>query len=104
LGMMEQFLRELHCPGNIRDAPIKLAIDEISAAPEEQPNRSGHNQIVAQVCPRDFVPVRIVKRERQKPDHSSVARHTAFPDAQDRQRLTQHFWFVEENVAEAPAY
>src|SRR5262249_9146078 len=36
--------------------------------------------------------------------HSSVARHTAFPDAQDRQRLNQHFWFVEENVAEAPAY
>src|SRR5437016_4279643 len=104
LRMIEQLLWELHCPGNIRDSPIKLAVDKISTASEEQPNRRGHDQVIAQVRPRDFVPVRIVKRERQKTEHSSVARHTAFPNAQDRQRLTQHFWFVEKHVAEAPAY
>src|SRR6266480_2284046 len=104
LRMIEQFFWELHCPSNIRDPSIKLAVDEISATPEEQPNRRGHNQIVAHVCPRDLVPVGVVKRERQKTEHSSVARHPAFPNAQDRQRLTQHFWFVEKNVAEAPAY
>ena len=32
-----------------------------------------------------------------------MARHAAFPDAQDRQRLAQHFRLVEENVAEPPA-
>src|SRR6266513_952010 len=104
LRMIEQFFWELHCPGNIRDPSIKLAVDKISATSEEQPNRRGHNQIVAQVCPRDPVPVGVVKRERQYSEHSSVARHPTFPNAQDRQRLTQHFWFVEKNVAEAPAY
>ena len=31
-----------------------------------------------------------------------MAGHSAFPNAKDRQRLAQHFGFVEENVAEAP--
>src|SRR5213593_2333144 len=104
LRMIEQFFWELHCPGNIRDPPIKLAVDEISAAPEEQPDRRGHNKIIAKVRPRDFVPVRVIKSESQQAEHPAVAGHPAFPDAQDRQRLAQHFWLVEKNVAEAPAY
>ena len=32
-----------------------------------------------------------------------MARHATFPDAQDRERLAQHFGLVKENVAEAPA-
>ena len=31
-----------------------------------------------------------------------MAGHSALPNAKDRQRLAQHFGFVEENVAEAP--
>ncbi len=46
---------------------------------------------------------RVVKREQQYPKHPAVTRHPAFPDAQDRQRLTQHFRFVEENVPEPTA-
>src|SRR5438034_472731 len=103
LRMIEQFFWELHCPGNIRDPPIKLAVDEISAAPEEQPDRRGHNKIIAQVRPRDFVPVRVIKSENQQAEHPAVAGHPAFPDAQDRQRLAQHFWLVEKNVAKATA-
>src|SRR5204862_268036 len=72
--------------------------------PEEQPDRRGHNKIIAKVRPRDLVPVRVIKSESQQAEHPAVAGHPAFPDAQDRQRLTQHFCLVEENVAEAPAY
>ena len=32
-----------------------------------------------------------------------MTRHPAFPNAQDRQRLAQHFRLVEENVAETSA-
>ena len=51
LGMIEQLLWKLHCPGNIRDAPIKLAVDEISAASEEQTNRRGDDEIITEVSP-----------------------------------------------------
>src|SRR5437867_9070083 len=103
LGMVEQFLWKLHRPRNTRDTPIELAVDEIGAAPEEQTDRRSNDQIVAEVRPRDFVPVRVVKGEQQQAKHPAVAGHAALPDAQDRQRLAQHFWFIEENVAEASA-
>ena len=103
LWMIEQFLWKLHGPANIRDASIQFAIDEIRAASKEQPDRRSNNEIVAEVSPRNFVPVRVVKSERQQAKHPAVARHAAFPDAQDRQRLAQHFWFVEENVADPSA-
>src|SRR5437016_6856027 len=98
--MIEQLLRELHRPWNICHAPVKLAIDEIRAAAKEQTKRRGYDKIVAQVQPRDFVPMGIVKSEKQHPDHPAMARHSAFPYPQDRQRLAQHFRFVEKDVAE----
>ena len=45
--------------------------------------------------------VRVVQGEKQQTKHSAVAGHSAFPNAKDRQRLAQHFGFIEENVAEA---
>src|SRR6185369_8310957 len=62
-GMIEQLFWELHCPGNICDAPVKFAVDEIGAAAKEQTERRGYDQIVAQVRPRDFVPTGKVKSE-----------------------------------------
>jgi hypothetical protein len=49
------------------------------------------------------VSVRVVQSEKQQTKHSAVAGHSAFPNAKDRQRLAQHFGFVEEDVAEAPS-
>src|SRR5205823_15031853 len=77
--------------------------DKVGAASKEQANRRSNDQIVAEVCPRDFVPVRVVKSESQQTKHSAVARHPAFPDAQDRERLAQHFRIVEEDLAEPSA-
>src|SRR5438067_8953087 len=99
-GMIEQLLWKLHCPGNICDASIKFSVDEIGAAAKEQTNRRSYDQIIAQVRPRDFVPVRVVKSEEQQPEHPAVARHSAFPHTQDRQWLAQHFGFVEKDVTE----
>jgi hypothetical protein len=65
LRMIEQFLWKLHCPGNIRDAPIKLAIDEVGAAPKEQTNRRSNDKVVAEIHPRDLVPVRVIEGESQ---------------------------------------
>src|SRR5438046_8408175 len=98
--MIEQFLWKLHGPRNIRNASIQFPVDKVGAASKEQANRRSNDQVVAEVCPRDFVPVRVVKSESQQAKHSAVARHPAFPDAQDRQRLAQHFRFVEEDVTE----
>src|SRR5262249_56094394 len=100
--MIEQFLRELYCPRNICDPPVKLAINEIRAAPEEQSEWRGHNQIVAQIHPRDFVAARVVKREQQQGQHTAVARHAAFPNAQDRQRLPHHFPLLEKKQTQGP--
>src|SRR4029453_5169790 len=80
------------------NSSVKLAVDEVGAAAKEQTERCSHNQVFAQVSPRDFVPMGIVKGEEQHPDHPAMARHSAFPDAPDRQWLAQHFRFVEENV------
>src|SRR5207244_13305774 len=96
-------LGELHRQGDLRHSPIKFAVNEIGATPEEQTDRRRDNQIVAQVCPRDFVPVRVIQSEKQYADHSAVAGHSAFPNTEDRQWLMKHFGFVEENVAETPA-
>src|SRR5438128_843082 len=99
-GMIEQLLWKLHRPRKICDASIKFSVDEIGAAAKEQTNRRSHDQIIAQVHPRDFVPVRVVKSEEQQPKHPAVARHSAFPHSQDRQWLAQHFGFVEKDVTE----
>src|SRR4029453_18200809 len=99
--MIEQLFWKLHCPGNICNAPVEFAVDEIGAPAKEQTKRRGYDKVVAQVHPRDFVPMGIVKSEKQHPDHPAMARHAAFPYPQDRQRLAQHFRFVEENVPEA---
>src|SRR5438552_4913922 len=60
LGMIEQYFWELHCPRNICDAPIKFAVDEIGAATEEQTDRRGNDQIIAEISPRDFVTVSVI--------------------------------------------
>src|SRR4030095_7873698 len=101
--MVKQFLGKLHRPRNIRDPPVQLAIDEVSASSEEQSERRRYDEIVAEVQPRDFVPPRVVSLKQQQSQHPAVTRHPAFPNAQDRQRLAQHFRLVEENVAETPA-
>src|SRR4029077_168477 len=80
LRMIEQFLRELHCPGNIADPTVKLAINEVRPPPEEQPNRRRYDEIVAEVQPRNFVTARVVKREQQQAQHPAVTRHSAFPN------------------------
>ena len=50
--MIEQLLWKLHCPGNICNAPVKFAINEIGAPAKEQTKRGGHHQIVALVGDR----------------------------------------------------
>ena len=76
---------------------------KLAQRPKNKPIGAVTTQIVAEICPRDFVPVRVVQSEKQQTKHSAVAGHSAFPNAKDRQRLAQHFGFVEENVAETPA-
>ena len=98
--MIEQFFRKLHRPGNVGRAPVKFAVDEIGAAPEEQPERRSHAKVVGEIGPGKFVPTRVIKREEQEADHPAVAGHSAFPHAQNRQWLAQHFRFVEKNVTE----
>ena len=44
---------------------------------------------------------RVIQTEEQNAHHAAVARHTAFPDAEDRHRLAQHLRFIEENVTES---
>src|SRR5439155_22499459 len=101
--MIEKLFWKLHRPRNICDAPIKFTIDEISAAAKEQTNWRSYDQIVAQVHPRNLVPMRVIKSEEQQPDHPAMARHSAFPHAQNRQRLAQHFGLVEKDVSEPTA-
>src|SRR2546427_5142086 len=101
--IIEKLFWKLHRPRNICDAPVKFSIDEISAAAKEQTNRRSYDQIVAQVQPRDFVPMRVIESEEQQPDHPAMARHSAFPHAQNRQRLAQHFGLVEKDVTEPTA-
>src|SRR2546421_6072743 len=96
-----ELLRKLHCPGNICRAAVKLAINEIGAPSKEKTDWRGHDQVVAQVGPGEFVPPRIIKREREKTKHSAVARHSAFPHAKDRKRFAQHLRFVEKNEAQS---
>src|SRR5438034_7063352 len=55
--MIEQLFWKLHCPGNICHAPVKFAVDEVGAPAKEQTKRRGYDQVVAQVQPRDFVPM-----------------------------------------------
>ena len=65
--LIEQLLGKLHRPGDAGDPSIKLAIDEIRAAPEEQTDRRGHDQVVAQVRPGEMMTARIVKCEKSTP-------------------------------------
>ena len=46
------------------------------------------------------MPMGVIKGEEQQPDHPTVARHSAFPHPQDRQRRAQHFGIIKENVTE----
>src|SRR5262249_17727820 len=101
--MIEQFLRELYCPRNICDPPVKLAIDEIRAASEEQSEWRGYTEMAAKIHQGDLGAAREEKREQQQAQHTAVARHAAFPNAKNRQRLAQHFRLEKKNVAEAPA-
>ena len=84
-------------------AAVKLAVDEIGAAPEKKAKRCRNDQIIAQIEPGDLVSAGKIKSERQHSQHPAVTRHSAFPYAQDRQWLTQHFRLVEQNVTEAAA-
>ena len=43
-GMIEQFFWKLHRPGNIGDASVKLAINEIGASAKEQSERRGYDR------------------------------------------------------------
>src|SRR4029077_17259303 len=78
-------------------------INEVCASSEEQSERRGYDEVVTEIQPGNFVTARVVKREKQQSEHAAVTRHAAFPNAQDRQRLAQHFRLVEENVTETPA-
>src|ERR1700730_1978890 len=46
-----ELFRKLHRPRDVRRATIKLAVDEIGAAPEKQTEGRGYNQIVGQIHP-----------------------------------------------------
>ena len=98
--MIKQFFWKLHCPRNASGAPVKLAVNEIGAAAEEQTDRRCDDEIVAQIQPRNLMSMRVIKREEQQPDHPAMTRHSAFPNSQDRNRGPQHFWIVKKNVTE----
>src|ERR1043166_1553262 len=85
--MIEQFFRELHPPARICYPAVKLAIDKIRAAAEEQTHRRGHDEIIAEVQPGNVMSARVIEREQQSEEHTAVARHAAFPNLQDRERL-----------------
>src|SRR5438445_548567 len=48
----EKFFWELHRPRSIGRPSIEFAVDEICAPAEEQSERCGHDQRIAQICPR----------------------------------------------------
>src|SRR5205085_7345520 len=99
-NVFSELFWKLHRPRDICHPTIKLAIDEIGAAPEKQTNWRGHNQIVAQIHPRDFLAPGIINREREQAEHSTVTRHSAFPHPKDRDRRAQHLRLIEQNVTE----
>src|ERR1043166_6257300 len=94
--MIEQFFRELHPPARICYPAVKLTIDKIRAAAEEQTHRRGHDEIIAEVQPGNVMSARVIEREQQNPDHSAVARHAAFPNLQDRERLPPQYRLLEK--------
>src|SRR5205085_3338250 len=103
LGLADVFSElfwKLHRPRYVRRPTIKLAIDEIGATPEKQTDWRGHNQIVAEIHPRDFLAPGIINREREQAEHSTVTRHSAFPHPKDRYRRAQHFRLIKQNVTE----
>ena len=73
---------------------------KLAHRPKNRPSGAVTTRLSPRFSPRDFVPMGKVKSEKQHPDHPAMARHSAFPYPQDRQRLAQHFRFVEENVTE----
>src|ERR1700693_5960959 len=81
--IFRELFRKLHRPGNIGRSPVKLAVDEIGAAPKEQTERRSDDEIIAQISPRKLVAARIKEREEKYAEHAAVARHSAFPDPQD---------------------
>src|SRR5205814_10552362 len=83
-GMIEQFFWKLHCPRNASGASIKLTVNEIGAAAEEQTNRRCDDEIVAQIQPRNLMSMRVVKREEQQPKPAAMTRHSTFPNSQDQ--------------------
>ena len=61
--VIEQFFWKLYRPWTVGNATVKLAVNEIGAAAKEQTNRRCYAEIVAKIPPRNFMPMRVVKRE-----------------------------------------
>src|SRR4249920_3118002 len=87
----------------MRYPAVKLAVNEVRCPPEEQSDWGDHDEVVAEIGPRNFVSPRVPIGEDDQPDHPAVARHPSFPNAHDRERIAQHFRTIKEHVAEAAA-
>src|ERR1051326_6244216 len=102
-GILEKFFRELHCPGNLRAPPVELAVNEICAPAKEQSDRCSRDQCVAQIGPPKLVAVRVVKAQRENPNHAAVTGHPTLPHPYYRERFAEHFWSVKKDVTNSTA-
>jgi hypothetical protein len=93
----------LDCPRNAGHPAIQLAVDEIRTAAEKQSDGRDNTEIIARIRPGQFVPTRINEGEDDDADDATVARHSAFPNPQNRNRIPQHLGLVKKDVTEAAA-
>ena len=102
--LVHHFGRELHRPGHRRRTPIELAVDKVGAASEKEPDRRHDPEIIRQTEPREAMSPRVIHRESDQPDDAAVARHSALPDAQQRERIADRLVkAIEQDVAQASA-
>src|SRR6185437_9067025 len=96
--------REHHRPGHVGDAAPQLVIDEVRDAPEEEADRHGADDDVAE---GEEVEAALPGEEQDGDDdaeRAAMERHPAMPDLQDLEWMREiEIRLVEEDVAEPAA-
>ena len=71
--------------------------------PRNSPIGATTQRLSPRIRPGQLVSARVDEREHDETEHAAVARHPAFPDSQNRERIAQHLRPVKEDVAEPAA-
>ena len=90
-------------PRQIRGPTPKLGIDEIRQPPQKQPRCQPKTNHISGRDHRDAVPPCIEKPRQNDPERTTVERHAALPQLQDRGRVRQVVsGLVEKHIAKPP--